>query len=742
MDILYFWNVIWGRKWLLIGTAAIATLLTFFLMGLRPPVFKSNAVVSTSITGGKRIELSKQDVFVQKYEIESAFSNLIANMKSRTSLRLLSYRLLLHDLYDTRYGGKPFREIPADAEITVTEAETMDLLRELRLRTDTLIVDVPLEPRQEAAFKELTKALAYDFESLEEDLHINRLGETDYITIEFVSENPQLCVYAVNTFTDEFMDYHLQSVSRDEYEAVRFYENLAREKERRVKLVSNELSAYRRNNNIVNMDEQSRSVVALLKDLEYQRELNKQGIPAHRKNIDRLEAEFQSMIKDEDRRKNASGIIKDHFSRIQDEIKELRSEQPQSSPGLSPVYVNQLEFKRAYRDTLIEEMGELLIDAPDEQEAAVMQNLLDKRIEEEISLTLKEESINSIDAKIEALKAQTESLVSAEERIDFLESQKEIAVEEYLFVLGKLNEARVVAQSALNPLAIFEHAQLPEEPEPSKRVVYSVFSGVATASFGVFVLFFLTLLDKSLYAPVQFEKLAGVPLLGALNLLPVKKRDLNTIFSSSEETDLLIFRESLRKIRHEIEVSGARRFLLTSTRMGVGKTSMLLSLAYTFAKKNKDILVLDTNFKANALSEYANTSPTVNPLLPEQLGPQSTELGKAAQLDAPEAKGRVDIIANQPSLDSPSEILAGKDFAKWLEEQEAAYDYVFMEGPALNHYSDTRELVNYADKVIVLFEASAELNRPDEESLRFLESLDAQFMGAVLNKVNPKHLKN
>lgn len=738
MDILYFWDIIWSRKWLLIGTAGIAVVLTFFLMGLQPPVYTSNSVLSTSITGGKRIELSKQDVFVQKYEIESAFSNLIANMKSRTSLRLLSYRLLLHDLYQSRIGGIPFREIPSDAEITADEADILALMREIELRTDTLIVDLPLEPEDEVIFKELTKAYAYDFESLEEHLHVNRLGETDYVTIEFESENPELCVFAVNNFTREFMEYHLQSVSRDEYEAVRFYEDLAKEKESRVQTVSRELSDYRREENIVNMDEQSRSVVALLKDLEYERELAKQGIPAHRKNINRLSEGLNAMIASESQRENASILIKDHFSEVMDQIRNLRSEQPTGTVGLGPMYVNQLEFKRSYRDTLINDLANVLISAPSDEEAATMQNLLEKRVDEEILLTIKEESIEIIDQKIEELRSQTESLVSAEERIGFLESQKDIAVEEYLYVLGKLNEAKVVAQSALNPLAIFEHAQLPEDPEPSKRLVYSAFSGVATAGFGVFILFFLTLLDKSFHSPAQFEKLTGVPLLGVMNLLPSKKRDLKTIFSESEEPDLLTFRESLRKIRHEVEISGARRFLITSTRPSVGKTNGLLSLAYTLAKKGKNVLLLDTNFKDNDLSAYANLEVSYNPLLPGNASPVHPEY----HLEIPQAKGRVDILPNRPSLDSPSEVLAGKGFQAWLEDLEQHYDYVFMEGPALNNYSDTRELVDYVDKVIVVFEASTVMNRPDEESLRYLESLEGQFMGAVLNKVSSKHLEN
>ena len=37
------------------------------------------------------------------------------------------------------------------------------------------------------------------------------------------------------------------------------------------------------------------------------------------------------------------------------------------------------------------------------------------------------------------------------------------------------------------------------------------------------------------------------------------------------------------------------------------------------------------------------------------------------------------------------------------------YDYIFMEGAPLNGYSDSKELVQYADGVIAIFSATSEI---------------------------------
>ena len=63
-----------------------------------------------------------------------------------------------------------------------------------------------------------------------------------------------------------------------------------------------------------------------------------------------------------------------------------------------------------------------------------------------------------------------------------------------------------------------------------------------------------------------------------------------------------------------------------------------------------------------------------------------------------------------------------------------------MEGPALNDYSDSKELIDYADKVIPVFSADALLNHHDKESIKYFKSINGKLMGTVLNKVKFKHL--
>jgi hypothetical protein len=59
-----------------------------------------------------------------------------------------------------------------------------------------------------------------------------------------------------------------------------------------------------------------------------------------------------------------------------------------------------------------------------------------------------------------------------------------------------------------------------------------------------------------------------------------------------------------------------------------------------------------------------------------------------------------------------------------------------MEGPALNQLADSKELINYADRVVAIFSSDAELKPIDKESIAYLNNLNGKLMGAVLNQVD------
>lgn len=776
MDILHFIKIIWRKRFLLAAIMVASVILAYFLVGLQPPSYKANAILSAGITTNKGIKLNQNDPFVQEFQINSKFSNMMENMKSRNSLRLLSYSLLLHDLDPEGNGTIPFRTPNSDEPLEVSEEEIQALLTRLNLDADSdeSVTTTTLSQQYDAIYNSLAKAYQYDYESLLKNLVITRIGKTDYLKVEFEAEHPGLCEYAVERFCEEFIKYNVGLENKEEWSAVRFWENETLKKKLTLDTLNNLIGDYRSRRNIVNLEAQSEQIVSQIADLEVKRAEERKSIQGRKKAIDNLDNYIDKNVADGSVDYSAKANLNQQFAQTNDEIKSLR-EQLVSS-GNDPKIQRQLDEKKQEQTKILDQLSTVAVKKGRGFEEKTDQ-LTDTKIGEEIDLALAEEAVKTLDSEIEFLKGRASNLVAADKDIENLQGRKEIALEEYLQAVDQLGDARLRFNSkrSATPLTVFEHAQIPEKPQPSNRMIISAFAGVASISLSTFFIFALALFDGRITSPEYFERITKSPLLGFLNEINFTKLDLEKLFDQpTADKKLNNFKESLRRIRYAIANTGAKTFLFTSTQKETGKTFTILSLAYSLSKNKKKVLIIDTNFKNNTLTGFANKKIKNNPLyngylqnagkqeevfLEEESVKSGSKFslgatlgnisGPLALLTAKKKKtdsqiilnGKVDIVGNIQSSHSPSEILAGKDFKKIIENFEQDYDYIFLEAAALNDYSDTRELIDYSDKVIAVYSAEVPFTQADRESLQFLKELDEdKYMGGILNRVDLKNL--
>ncbi|HNL08851.1 MAG TPA: AAA family ATPase, partial [Chitinophagales bacterium] len=208
--------------------------------------------------------------------------------------------------------------------------------------------------------------------------------------------------------------------------------------------------------------------------------------------------------------------------------------------------------------------------------------------------------------------------------------------------------------------------------------------------------------------------------------------------NKSQET----FKQLLRNLRFEVENVGAKKWLIASTKQREGKTFTAVGLAYSLCLNNKKVLLIDTNFKNNTLSKLPiNTTTEYAHILQTTI--QRYGLQNAFQTGGNlfENDGAmVDVVSCRSNNLSVSEILAGKDFRAFVDELATKYDYLFFEGPALNDFTDTKEIVNYADKVLMVVSAKSKVYSSDQFSINYLQQINGKLKGAVLNQIELKNI--
>jgi Mrp family chromosome partitioning ATPase len=100
----------------------------------------------------------------------------------------------------------------------------------------------------------------------------------------------------------------------------------------------------------------------------------------------------------------------------------------------------------------------------------------------------------------------------------------------------------------------------------------------------------------------------------------------------------------------------------------------------------------------------------------------------------------VDVIGCEEGNYTPSEVLPKNNLLEHLGRLKDRYDFILIEGAALNSHADSKELTEFVDGVVLVFSAKNNLMETDRESIAFLKNNRGKFIGAVLNNVDEQNL--
>ena len=746
MDIQYFFNVLKRRKWLIILPMLLTAIATYYFVDQKEEMYDSKALVATGIVDITGINMKENNPFLQKMQVEISFANLLKFVTTKGTVRFLQYHLLIHDLTADSTGiDPPFRTPnPEFGEILYTGEELDNLINDMKAAVSDTVLNSALDTDADLLFRKLAKAYGYDYEKImKENFFVEREGETDLLQLKFVDKSPKMCAYAINEFFKTLQKYHVREQAKGDLETYGNYQALARKRRAALKAKQDELDRYRQSNGLLEIGSVSSATVRQIQNLEEERLEAQRKYNAKKKEIERL----NEYLDDNDRykldNKSSSVLSNRAVVNIKKDLAKLRD---QLIDETDPKKRKSIKSKIKLTQQNLSYQLDRLVKIKVKEEPGTVENeskILSQRVEAESDYILASESITVIDHELYKLRDRRDNLVKSDAYTQNLEKEIEIMTKTYRKTLDYESDMQFQTISAAHELEPLSWADVPEQPIPDNKYLLSGFAGLVTGSMATLLLFLLAFFDMSLNSPNQFQKFTNLSLLGTLNRVKDSNLDLKQLFSTyTNNANLETFKESVRKIRYIIEESKATTFLFTSTKDGEGKTFMILTLAYALTLKDKKIMLIDTNFKNNTLTRMSKETIQQDNLLYNRLLGENN-LGdqfEAKQINTMFNLENVDIIGNRGTSNSPSEFFAGRDFQNFISELSDNYDYIFMEGAALNKYSDTRELVGFADKVISVFSTDSEVKDVDKDSIHYLLSLKDKFMGSILNKLDIKNL--
>lgn len=736
MDLLYFFHVFKQRLWLILLASILAMGTVYALKRDTIKNYKSWIIIATGIISRN----SESGAWVQDFKLQSDFNQLISMFTSRAMLNALSRRLVSDEL-----SGKINFRLTKEIREKYSNGDLNLTLDAIRTANDSSFALLPISVQQ--TVESLAKELRYNEESLRGSVWSFRLRDTDNLQVEAVSEHPGLSAYMVTTLCQMFMEAHTKKKNESSVNTVNFYKNLVSEKKAALDQKTDAYKQFKLNNNASNLEDQTKSTLDEIRRLELQREEERKKIPSYEKtlaNIDKYSGQ------------NAQGVAtktnnNSRISSLRERINQLNNDYIGS--GYKNYKLKQEADKlKTQLDTEIARINKRSGFAENESNedepvsGMTKQELASRRMDTEEQLELARTSVQSLDNEIQRLKGNVTGLVSQETSTSSFEREIEVLHQEYVALLEKLNAAEfaaINAKTANNTLQIVENALPAKEPEPNRTVLLVILAGIATFSLSTFALLALVYIDDTIAAPYQLRKhTRNLPLLEVLNNINVQELHLEMLFSQmTTKGDMDTFKQLARSIRFKIEnMTATRTILFTSLKKQEGKTFAMVTLAYALCLNNKKVLLLDANFKNNAISrlpvDVRDAHFLTDAIKHANMENVFTLGGRLFQ----NAEARVDVIACRASGLSASELLGNKNVRAFVTNLRRYYDYVLIEGAALNHYTDSKELANAADAVVAVLSAQTSISNDDQGGISYMHDLRHKFIGIILNKLNLKNL--
>ena len=727
MDFVYLFRILMKRKWIIIGSALIAALVAYLLTMNQPKKYRSTVQIATGYTTYDPVKLVNENT--DYYQQETKFSNVIVTFTSPAVINLLSYNLILHDLTDPA----PFHLLTKEEQEEAFKQISKDsAIRAFKERLQAMRM---LSPSSEED-KKLLKLLdwyQYDYSTLTKNLSVSRFQRTDYLNVDYVSTNPNLSAFVVNTAYDEFLKYYGNSRGRTAAESIDTLRSIM-EKKKQILDEKNELLQRAGYGTSEVQTTGDRDVIANLEG----------ELTSERSKLITFQSNLRKVIQrlaDLNKPPTEANSDNDEVIMLRKAMNDAYNDYLRTNDQADYRKYNSLKAKYQQK-VLSSRSGSVTAKDPVSEKIDLEAQKTDLEIDIQSSTAF----IASLQSKVNALKGSVSSAASSTAVGESLKKEAEFANKEYLDAKQRYNAATDIGGASLVNFRVIVPGQPAISPEPSKRPLIIALAAIVALFTTIGIIIFLTYLDSSVRTPIIFSKNVNLKLISLVNFMNLKNKNITDVIANkniavdeAEHKRNNIFRESIRKLRYEIETSGKKVFLFTSTKKGQGKTTLIQALSYSMSLSKKKVLIIDTNFCNNDLTVQLNAEPVLEKIVPyksdnkaliEQVKVFSKDLGL----------GSVYAIGSEGGDYTPSEILPRENLLQHLHLLTSDFDYIFLEGPPLNDFSDSKELAQYVDGVIAIFSAQDAIKQIDKQSITFFKELNGKFTGSVLNMVDLKNI--
>lgn len=305
----------------------------------------------------------------------------------------------------------------------------------------------------------------------------------------------------------------------------------------------------------------------------------------------------------------------------------------------------------------------------------------------------------------------------------------------YDTLINRIREVDVGNDYVAITTRVIAPAQEPSAPiSPNARRI-AMLCGMLGLLFGVGICYLAEWWDPRFGGPADIAQHLGMPVIG--HIPRVAKLSPEAPFAmivSNAPTS--VEAEAFRSLRSALMLcdSPPRKFTITSSAPGDGKTSLLTNLAISYAQSGLRTLLIDSDMRRPALTRFFKFDDHNG--LAQLLGQEGLTPEDVWASIHPTVVERLHILPSGPSPSDPAERLGSDRLVQIVQWAESRYDRILFDAPPILAASDAAILSRVLDGVLFVVRADKSDRRATTAACNTLGRMNCHALGVIVNGVD------
>ncbi len=565
-------------------------------------------------------------------------------------------------------------------------------------------------------------------------LKVKIVPATNILEVSYQAKNPILATKLVNAVSQAMVEDSTEVIRKEAASVVEFLSKEVPLARHRLEDAEKAENRYRRSSGIVSVDDQTKSLVDSIANLENQeRTLTTQLQEAKSRDISlrqvtdakALNSAYATVRGGQDAQLKA---LRDKLTETETKLIEARTKLTEDHPVVEELISHRDSLSKLYKQQLNRVSPGSKVIAPSTVAGdQISQDLTSKLITNDIERSAVEKSLKVVQASRARLQARLEDLPLKQQPLTALVRQRQEAAASLKLLQSKLEEARVAEAQLVGNIQIIEAAQAPTLPTSPKHKAVLAIATVFGSVLAIGVVLLLEVMDNTLRDASEAEQLLNLPLLGVLPRLPAKTLVLEPAEQFLDDVGLLEPYRMLFKTLEFRSPEQLRVIVVSSSISGEGKSVVASHLGAVSAMLSWRTLIVDADLRRPVQHTLFNLSP--KPGITDVINGEKS-LQQAVQ---PTNIENLDVLTCGDLRGRPSQLLESVAMKSLLELASQEYDLVIIDTPPISASADAASLSRQSDGVMLVTRPGFTLKEVLSRAVSELTQNRIPILGVVVN---------